>query len=240
MSEIKIATCSLMQGSNAQSRQIQGSHAKPFTLGKVNDGNEIVHCLALLKEALPEDEYRKVLVLFLRLYARAKETAKHSARVCIISSNIGYRCNLSFEQSRDLSVSALLHDTGKVKLSDEILVGKTPLSSSQKAQIKKHPENGAALIVESGLLNAESIVEIVIGHHERIDGQGYPNGLGGSEIPLLARIISVADTFDAMTDSDRGYRKPLDKTSAQQKLWEARIEQLDCSVVKEFLSIEDL
>jgi len=134
-----------------------------------------------------------------------KYTHGHSERVQDLSVNIALEMRLNRDKIAALSLAALFHDLGKVCIDDYILSKPDKLTNEEFDDIKKHPENGAKYVKNIKYID---VSEIVIQHHERIDGSGYPKGLKGNEICIEARIIAVADTFDAMT-SDRPYRKAV-------------------------------
>ena len=136
---------------------------------------------------------------------RDRMTARHSAAVARYSREIAAAGGLSEEEQELVHTAALLHDIGKFVLPDRILKGDAQLTEADWEQIRKHPEEGARIV--SQIDGYRPVGELILAHHERIDGLGYPRGLEGDEIPALARIISVADTYDVMTARD-SYRAP--------------------------------
>lgn len=160
--------------------------------------------------ALYENIYEN---LFATLYsfveaieARDPYTKHHSTRVTRLARNIGKEMECSDEQLDPLNFSGQLHDIGKLGIPDSILLKPGPLTEQEFEAIKKHPVIGANIVSHLGLLTEEE--KIILHHHERWDGKGYPDGLRGDSIPLLARVLAVADVYDAMA-SDRAYRKRL-------------------------------
>ena len=144
-----------------------------------------------------------IRALALALDARDPYTAGHSERVSAISVAIGRQMGLADEQLEVLRLGALLHDIGKIGISDAVLRKPGALTAGEFELIKQHPALGARILRSVPFLAPHlPIVEL---HHERPDGKGYPHGLRGDEIPLLARIAHVADAFDAIT-SARAYR----------------------------------
>ncbi|MEN6311730.1 MAG: HD domain-containing phosphohydrolase [Acidobacteriota bacterium] len=135
---------------------------------------------------------------------------------------------------QDLFLGALLHDIGKVVVPGEILAKAGPLTPGEREIIREHPGVGWRLIREFRPLKAAS--EIVLCHHERFDGGGYPAGLAGDRIPLGARIFSLADTLDAIT-SDRPYRRGRPFETAMQEIGRAAGSQFDPAIVGVFLSV---
>ncbi|WP_421721851.1 HD domain-containing phosphohydrolase [Anaerobacillus alkaliphilus] len=161
------------------------------------------------------------------LDARDSYTAGHTNRVADYSVEIARKANFSIEQIDLLRKAALLHDIGKIGVRDEVLLKDGKLTDEEFDQIKLHPTIGANILEQVGL--PKHLLAIVPGvkyHHERYDGNGYPEGLKGEEIPLLGRLIAVADAFDAMT-SDRPYRKGMPIAKALQILEEGKGTQWD-------------
>jgi putative nucleotidyltransferase with HDIG domain len=130
--------------------------------------------------------------------------------------------------------AALLHDIGKFNLPDQILKADVALTDADWTLIRSHPEEGARLV--SNLDGYDAAAEIIVAHHEKVDGTGYPRGLRGEQIPLGARIISVADTYDVMTSRD-SYRKPVSTEAAIAELQRVAGTQLDEAVVAVFVGL---
>ena len=142
---------------------------------------------------------------------RDQMTARHSAAVARYSRAIAQRAGFSRQEEELVHIAALLHDIGKFILPDRILKANVPLTDEDWMLIKRHPQQGARVV--SSLDGYGPVAEIILAHHERIDGKGYPRGLAGDDIPELARIISVADTYDVMTARD-SYRTPISSYEA--------------------------
>ena len=174
----------------------------------------------------------------LRLAVDAKDvyTRGHSDRVSMYSLLIGEKFALSIDDLEDLRIGGLFHDIGKIGISDDILLKSTQLAGEEYAQIKEHPTKGA--IILSAMTAFERVKDIVCSHHEAVNGEGYPNGLKGDEIPLGARIVCVADAYDAMT-FDRQYRERLSQKVAMDELRNGCGVQFDKDIVDCFLSIID-
>lgn len=134
-------------------------------------------------------------------------TFSHSVNVCVLSLITGIKLGLDQLKLRDLGVGALLHDIGKVMIPDEILKKPDKLSEEEFAKIREHPLLGYNIVKADPNVKLTSAY-VVLSHHERFDGSGYPNGLKGENTHLFAKIVSIADVFDALT-SDRVYRKKL-------------------------------
>lgn len=138
--------------------------------------------------------------------AKDAYTRGHSERVALVAKILAEQLGLSANESEDIHLSGLLHDIGKVGVDDRILRKEGRLDDDEFDQIKKHPEIGCRIL--AGLANLEHVLPGVRHHHESFDGTGYPEQLAGEEIPLMARILAVADSYDAMA-SDRPYRTGL-------------------------------
>jgi putative nucleotidyltransferase with HDIG domain len=162
--------------------------------------------------------------------AKDPYTRQHSRRVSQLSRALGERMRLSREEVESLRVATLLHDIGKIGVRDSILMKNGRLTNEEYDIIKKHPVIGDQIVSPLGLAPCER--DIIRHHHERIDGNGYPDGLKGDEISALARVVSVADAFDAMT-STRSYRKALSIDEALAELRRFSGEQFDQSIVEE-------
>ncbi len=161
-------------------------------------------------------------------------TAGHTRRVMKYSVMIGEKIGMSKEQLYWLSLSAILHDIGKIGIPDAILNKQAPLNDAEKEIMRKHPVLGYEIVKKvEGLRKA---LDGILYHHETENGEGYPEGLKGNEIPLFAKIISVCDTFDAMT-TDRPYRKALSTEIALNELEKFSGKQFDPEVVEVFKEI---
>ncbi|CBW26707.1 putative signaling protein [Halobacteriovorax marinus SJ] len=158
-------------------------------------------------------------------------TGGHTKRVAHFAMKIGAKLNLTWEEMNDLKLSAVLHDIGKIGIEDAILKKRAPLTDEEFKIMRDHPRLGYEI-----LKNVDSLSAVVDGmrfHHERPDGLGYPYGLKGDEIPVIAMIISVADTFDAMI-STRPYRKGLPPMVAYKEILDHRGTQFSEVVVDAF------
>ncbi len=160
------------------------------------------------------------------------ETQEHGERLVKLSRRIGRALDLSDDQFNDLELLAMLHDIGKIGIDSAILSKEGPLTDEEWIEIKKHPEIGYRIAAVSPEL--ASISEYILCHHERWDGKGYPQGLAGKEIPLLSRIISVVDAYDAMTQ-DRSYRKSMPTAEAVREIRENAGGQFDPEIVDLFI-----
>ena len=181
-------------------------------------------------EAETESAYvGAIRALAMALDARDPYTAGHSERVSAISVAIGRQMKLDTDELEVLRLGALLHDIGKIGVSDAVLRKPGALTGDEFELIKQHPGLGARILRSVPFLTRHlPIVEL---HHERPDGKGYPHGLAGDEIPLLARIAHVADAFDAIT-SARAYRPARSAGDALAELWKCAGAQFDAEVVQ--------
>jgi putative nucleotidyltransferase with HDIG domain len=165
---------------------------------------------------------------------RDQMTARHSAAVARYSRAIAQRAGFSRQEEELVHIAALLHDIGKFILPDRILKANVPLTDEDWMLIKRHPQQGARVV--SALDGYGPVADIILAHHERIDGKGYPRGLKGDEIPELARIISVSDTYDVMTARD-SYRTPMSSQDAIAELRRVAGAQLDARFVEVFIEL---
>lgn len=169
------------------------------------------------------------------LELRERYTAGHSRRVrdyaLLVAGEMGLR-DPAFLAS--MAQGALLHDVGKIGIPDRILLKPGPLGDEERKAMRRHPEMGASLVGEIAWLRAAR--ELILAHHERYDGTGYPRGLAGAAIPLAARIFTVADAFDALT-TDRPYHDALSWEEAASKVGAGRGSQFDPDAADAFLRI---
>ena len=168
------------------------------------------------------------------LDAREHETEAHSRRVGDYSLHLAEVMGVALGAREDIHKGALLHDIGKIGISDRILLKPGKLTPEEWIEMRKHPEIGYWILMGSRELRTAS--EIVIAHHERWDGNGYPNRLDGAAIPLGARIFSVVDTFDALT-SNRPYHRSESYESARKEIETNAGTQFDPVVVEHFLRV---
>jgi putative nucleotidyltransferase with HDIG domain len=176
-----------------------------------------------------------VLVTMVRtLSLRDKFTARHSAAVARYAHAIAEAAGCTEEELRDVHTAGLLHDIGKFAFPDRILFADAGLSDADYALVREHPGHGADLVRQvEGL---EEIADVILAHHERIDGTGYPHRLAGGQIPELSKMISVADVYDVMTARDT-YRQPVSPDEAIAELRRVSGTQLDGRYVELFVSI---
>lgn len=186
-----------------------------------------------------EEHNRSVMLSTVQALAAAidaKEpyTAEHSRRVATLALAIAQALGLSAEEQRCVSLAAQVHDVGKIGTPDYILNKPGSLNDDEWKTIKEHPAKGAEIVGRVEQL--AYVAEIVRHHHERMDGRGYPDGLAGEDIPLLARIITVADAYEVMT-SNRVYHSKLSQEEAIRRLLEATGTQFDTAIVTAFVKV---
>jgi putative nucleotidyltransferase with HDIG domain len=168
------------------------------------------------------------------LDARDRYTAGHSAAVAVYSRDIAERMGLSTEDQQQAHLCGLVHDLGKIGLPAGLLEKPGALTLDERRQMETHPVIGERIL--SKVDDYGEIARIVRHHHERVDGNGYPDGVGGESIPLLSRVIAVADAYNAMT-SDRPYREAMPSRVARLRLAQAVETQFDTAVVAAFEAI---
>lgn len=179
--------------------------------------------------------YNETLMALIKaLDAREKEVGSHSERVMAYTTFIGKRLGISGKELEELARGALLHDIGKIGISDNILLKQGELDENEWIEMRKHPQVGYAILSEITFLKVPS--EIILGHHEKFDGTGYPKKLKGNQIPIGARIFALVDTLDAMT-SNRPYRPALPFNAVAQEIIRCRGSQFDPDLCELFLSI---
>ena len=192
-----------------------------------------------LQKALHKTEraYANTLeALINALDAREYETQRHSKRVSEYTLLIASQSGVPGNELMDIERGSLLHDTGKIGISDNILLKPGKLTEEEWTQMRKHPEIGYNIL--KGIDFLEGAAQLVLQHHEKFDGTGYPQGLKGDQILLGARIFAVVDTFDAMT-SDRPYRKALSYHVTREEIIRFSGKQFDPRIVECFLSIAE-
>lgn len=177
---------------------------------------------------------KTIQVILHTLNAKNEREKIHSDNVSKISRRIGKAMNLSYEMLKEIEIAGLMHDIGKIAINDAILNKPGPLTEAEYAEVKKHPESGYQILKSVDKYSA--LAEYALSHHERWDGNGYPKGMKGEEIPIISRIIAVADTYEAMV-SDRSYRKAMSHETAMVEIKGCSGTQFDPGVVDVFLSL---
>lgn len=180
----------------------------------------------------PSMRSKTIETIIQTLYEKNPREKDHSTRVSVICQEMGIELGLSDIKIKQLETVGLLHDIGKIAISNEILEKEGSLSEKEWEEIKRHPEIGYRIL--STTKEMTEIAEYALSHHERYDGKGYPQGLKGKEIPLMSRIITIADAYDAMV-SDRPYRKGLSKDIAVEEMKKNAGSQFDPYLTEMFL-----
>ncbi len=175
-----------------------------------------------------------VTTVLTTLAMRDHMTARHSAAVARYSLAVARALGLDERQQEMIHTAGLFHDVGKFIFPDSILLADRRLSDEDFVIVKRHPEQGAELVRR--IQGYEEVADIIIAHHERIDGKGYPFGVAGEDIPLGSRIIAVADTYDVMTARD-SYRTPVARAEAVAELRRVSGAQLDAHIVEIFIDL---
>jgi HD-GYP domain-containing protein (c-di-GMP phosphodiesterase class II) len=191
------------------------------------------------QERARAQELRASYVATVRALANAVEardayTGKHAERVAAYGMGIAAAGGMSIADDPEIEFGFLLHDVGKVGVPDAILFKPEPLTDAERAIMERHPVIGSEILRDIDFLGEAKLV--VRSHHERWDGKGYPDGLAGEDIPLAARVFSVADTFDALT-TDRPYRPGMDMERAIEIVVANAGTQFDPGVVAAFMAV---
>jgi len=205
-----------------------------YLLGALLVSQQRAEELELRSKQLASFQVGMLSAMLRTLDLRDQMTARHSAAVARYSRAIAQRAGFSRREEELVHIAALLHDIGKFILPDRILKANVPLTDEDWMLIKRHPQQGARVV--SSLDGYGPVAEIILAHHERIDGKGYPRGLAGDDIPELSRIISVADTYDVMTARD-SYRTPMSSYDAIVELRRVAGKQLDARFVEVFIEL---
>jgi putative two-component system response regulator len=217
---------------------------KPFNLEQLVITVEKLlsdHFVILLKEKERLDVERKMMLasitsLIAALEARDPYTRGHSEAVAMIVAEMGAHMNGDPEEMDGLKIAGKLHDLGKIGVPDSILLKPGRLSDEELAIIKEHPVIGASIL--SSIPSLKPLLPVILHHHERFDGKGYPHGLKGKQINLWARMTAVADTYHALT-SDRPYRQGMSHERAVSIIEEVRGTQLCPDCVDVFKGLVD-
>ncbi|MDO8963166.1 MAG: HD domain-containing phosphohydrolase, partial [Coriobacteriia bacterium] len=192
---------------------------------------------ATLYERLRSDFIRAMAAISAMADATERLESGHTDRVMDYTVAIGQAMGLPLERLGLLRFAGLLHDLGKVGVAEEILIKPTALTPDEMERVRRHSEMGASIVEQIRTL--EEITPIVRHHHEHFDGSGYPAGLAGEAIPLEARILAVADSYEAMT-SARTHRKRIPPATARAELVSASGTQFDPAVVEAFLGVLEI
>jgi HD-GYP domain-containing protein (c-di-GMP phosphodiesterase class II) len=188
---------------------------------------------ARMYESMKETFYGVSMALAEALEKRDYYTGGHTNRVSAYCMSIGIRLKLGEKEMESLWLASILHDVGKIGVEDSVLQKPGALDKEEFLIMSRHSEYGSEIL--SHIKSHRTLIPGVRGHHEKFNGNGYPDGMKGNDIPLVARIIAVADAFDAMT-SDRPYRKALSHRQAYEELERCKGTQFDPDIVDAFLT----
>jgi len=203
---------------------------------KLNDrAAHLASEVAAATRKLGEREEEIILRLALAVEYRDNDTGEHALRVARYSRIIAEQLGLPARLCRDIYLAAPLHDVGKVAIPDKILLKPGKLTDEEMAVIRTHATIGEKILANSGCELIQLGAQIAAGHHERWDGAGYPNRLKADEIPVAARVVAVADVFDALT-TRRPYKEPMPLDVAREYLVQNQGRQFDPACVEAFLS----
>jgi HD-GYP domain-containing protein (c-di-GMP phosphodiesterase class II) len=221
-----------------------GDYEHRFTTGRKDEVGRLGEALNTMASRIldstreRENIFIGILIALTRaIDAKSPWTAGHSERVTQFAEAIGRDLNFSEDEMRALTISAILHDIGKIAVPEQILDKPGKLTDEEFDIVKKHPQAGADII--SSIPSYESILTGIVHHHERWDGKGYPRGLCEKDIPLIARIICIADVYDALTE-DRPYRKAWSREQVRQFFEENRGKMFDADLVDIFLKLPEI
>lgn len=178
-----------------------------------NSAEEFMYKRKLLEHKSPHSSI--LASIKTTMHEKSHETQEHTDRLGILSKKLGSLLNLDEREMVELELLCALHDIGKIGVDERVLTKTAQLTDDEWREMKKHPEIGYRIAMATP--EFRGIAEYILCHHERWDGKGYPQGISGEEIPVLSRIISIADAYDAMTN-DRIYRKALSKEEAKNEI----------------------
>lgn len=215
-------------------RLMAGEYAVSAELDTGDELQDFARTFNTMTATIKEGYTGAIKALIAAMDARDAYTRGHTGRVATYSMAIARAMGLSEGMIAEVEIGAILHDVGKIGISDAILRKPTPLNPEEAATMEAHVQAGAMIVKDADFLLCA--LPAILHHHERLDGQGYPHGLQGDALPLIARIISVADTFDAMT-SDRPYRKGLSPQAAMAEIERHSGTQFDPWVVAAFKEV---
>ncbi len=207
-----------------------------FAVRKLNDrAADLASEVTAATQKLQEREEEIILRLALAVEYRDNDTGEHTLRVAKYSRIIAEQLGLPDRLCRDIYLAAPLHDVGKVAIPDSILLKPGRLTEQEMAVIRSHATIGERILANSTCELIQLGAQIASAHHERWDGAGYPNGLREAAIPIAARVVAVADVFDALT-TRRPYKEPMPLAVARNYLIENKGRQFDPNCVEAFLS----
>jgi HD-GYP domain-containing protein (c-di-GMP phosphodiesterase class II) len=215
-------------------RLVDGEYNVRACLSTGDEFEAFAHAFNKMNDRLKNGYEGTIKALVAAIDARDPYTKGHTARVARYSVAIAKEMGLQEEILAEVELGAILHDIGKIGITDEILSKSTPLVGEEILQMATHPQKGAVIIDDADFLRCA--IPAILYHHERPDGKGYPDALKGNDIPLAARIIAVADAFDAMT-TNRPYNKALKVKEAVREIEKQAGKQFDTEVARAFQTV---
>jgi diguanylate cyclase (GGDEF)-like protein/putative nucleotidyltransferase with HDIG domain len=223
---------------NHQGLQLSVSFGSDTILERSGDFTKIIKNAedAMFRDKILEDisvRSNMIATIIQTLNEKNLREEAHSRRVSELCEKMGEALKLSEKDIRDLKVIGLLHDIGKIAIDEQILNKPGKLTDEEYQEIKRHPEIGYRILSTSKEMS--NYMDVILAHHERIDGAGYPNGLSGDSIPYLAKILSIIDSFDAMT-CERPYKKQRTTMDAAMELIRCSGSQFDEDLVQVFVT----
>jgi len=176
---------------------------------------------------------KTIQIIMNALFVKSHREAQHSTRVSAICEAIAIKMQLDKQKINDIRIAGLVHDIGKIGIDEKILNKNGKLDVYERKEIEKHPETGWRILSSSN--EFAELAKYILGHHERWDGNGYPNNLKGEAIPMETRVITIADAYDAMT-SERSYKALMTKEEAVKEILRCSGTQFDPAIVEVFVN----
>lgn len=180
----------------------------------------------------PSTRSKAVYTIINTLHEKSRREELHSRRVGVLASRLAEALGMGVKEVAELRTAGLLHDIGKIAIDESVLNKNGRLNEREWEQMRRHPETGYRIL--GSVSDLGELATVVLAHHERIDGRGYPRGLVGEEIPLQARIIAIADAYDAMT-AERPYREPVEDREAANEIRRCAGTQFDSRLARVFV-----
>ncbi|MDN5276399.1 MAG: diguanylate cyclase [Clostridiales bacterium] len=235
ISRIKIK-CSSIDDAKVQLSLVMGYAIRKNQKGSLTEIIKEAEEFMYRRKLMVTESYHNTVIntLLTTLHVKSIETQEHAERLKKYSLMIGKEINLSYKDLDELALLAVLHDIGKIGIKESILKKPGPLTPQEWEEMKQHCEIGFRIVQNIPELSA--VAEYILFHHERWDGKGYPRGLKGKEIPLLCRVLSVVDAYDAMTH-DRIYRKAMSDSEAIAEIKKNSGTQFDPDIVDVFCDL---
>jgi HD-GYP domain-containing protein (c-di-GMP phosphodiesterase class II) len=183
-----------------------------------------------------EDLARATAAVHRALRERDENTSDHSGRTCCLALETGQACGLSADDLATLKLAAELHDVGKIGIPDRVLLKPGRLDDEEMRVMRTHPRRGHDILASIGGERIAKVATIVLHHHEAVDGSGYPDGLREASIPLLSKIVAVADSYDAIA-AVRPYHRPRPHAEIMRILYDAQDRKYDAAVLATFATV---